>query len=123
MLPLWLSPSLGFGSYNSGTAAASPGNCADSPDSVLKDMIGSTCAELKLMGKCDSSDELVASLMLKHCAATCTECIEPRMTYSSGSDTDCSKCEPQCGDIVRAGGEVPCKGKPSRSRMPMCAGN
>jgi hypothetical protein len=37
MLPLWLSPSLGFGSFansgTGGTAAVSPGDCADSPDS------------------------------------------------------------------------------------------
>ena len=89
MLPLWLSPT-GFGSFsNSGTAAASPGNCADSPDSVLKDMIGSTCAELKLMGKCDSSDELVASLMAKHCSASCTDCIPSRMTYGGGKNLMC----------------------------------
>ena len=60
MLPLWLSPSLGFGSFNSATAAANPVNCADSPDSVMKDMIGSTCAELKTLGKCDGY-QIVAS--------------------------------------------------------------
>ena len=91
MLPLWLSPIQGFGSFsNSGMApAATPGNCADSPDSVLKDMIGSTCAELKLMGKCDSSDELVASLMAKHCSASCTDCIPSRMTYGGGKNLMC----------------------------------
>jgi hypothetical protein len=95
MLP-WLTPNcFGFGSFsNSGTApAANPINCADSPDSVLKDMIGSTCAELKHMGKCDSSDELVASLMAKHCAASCTDCIPSRMTYTGGANGGTMMCK------------------------------
>ena len=83
MLPLFLSASTGFSSFsNSGTAAA----CADSPDIVMKDMIGLTCDELKNLGKCDSSDELVASLMAKHCSASCTDCIPSRMTYSGGTN-------------------------------------
>ena len=118
---------MGFGSVSNGgtTEAGIVGNCVDSPNRVMTDLIGLTCADLKAMGKCDSSDELVASLMLKHCAATCTECIEPRMTYSSGSDYSCTKCDPQCGDIVRAGGEVPCKRRTGQSGalMPICAGD
>ena len=98
MLPLFLSASTGFSSFsNSGTAAA----CADSPDIVMKDMIGLTCAELKLMGKCDSSDELVASLMAKHCSASCTDCIPSRMTYSGGTNGGtmmCKEIEDGCDD-------------------------
>ena len=101
MLALWLSPT-GFGSFSNSGTAASPGNCADSPDSVLKDMIGSTCAELKLMGKCGSSDALVASLMAKHCAASCTDCIPSRMTYTG--DTDGIMCK-ETDDLP--GGAVP----------------
>ncbi len=86
MLPLFLSASTGFSSFsNSGTAAA----CADSPDIVMKDMIGLTCDELKNLGKCDSSDELVASLMAKHCSASCTDCIPSRMTYGGGKNLMC----------------------------------
>ena len=101
MLPLWLSPSLGVGSFNSGTAAANPTKCADSPDSVMKDMIGSTCDEHKVMGKCDSSDELVASLMAKHCAMSCTDCIPSRMTYAGGTNGGtmmCKEIESGCDD-------------------------
>ena len=91
MLPLFLSASTGFSSFSN--SGGSPAKCTDSPDIVMKDMIGLTCAELKLMGKCDSSDELVASLMAKHCAASCTDCIPSRMTYSGEVTT----CKAKCG--------------------------
>ena len=86
---------MGFGSVSNGgtTEAGIVGNCVDSPNRVMTELIGLTCADLKAMGKCDSSDELVASLMLKHCAASCTECIAPRMTYSSGSEMLPSDCK------------------------------
>ena len=52
MLALFLSSTLGFGSFG---GSDDLGPCVDTPDAEMKMRIGMTCTEIKAEGKCDSS--------------------------------------------------------------------